>query len=91
MADIINHNVNGAIRIDEDGNVDLEVTSQDGKRLLRVWSKVLCLASPVFKKLFHSGLRDAQMVQSRCQRISERFCRLCVVSFISTLRERRRS
>ena len=47
------------VAIDDDGDTDLECRFADGTKLLRVSSKVLCLASPVMKKLFTSGFRES--------------------------------
>lgn len=54
--------------VDSDGDVLLEMSSLDGKIRLRVSSRILSLASSVFKKVFHSGFKESQGENSACLR-----------------------
>lgn len=53
----------GMVEIDEDGDVILGTNLPADKRRFRVSSKVLSLASPVLRKMFHSQFKEALLLR----------------------------
>jgi hypothetical protein len=51
------------VEVDEDGDVVLETNQPENKRRFRVSSKVLSLASPVLRKMFHSQFKEAMEIR----------------------------
>ena len=49
----------GDMVVDEDGDVILEANMPKNDKRFRVSSKILSLASPVLRKMFHSGFKEA--------------------------------
>ena len=59
MGDALIDHASRTVGIDDDGDIDLECSFPGGAKPLRVSSRVLSMASPVFKRMFVSRFRES--------------------------------